>query len=188
MHWNTPTARPRLRAVMFLVAGTAVASLALVATGWGGSTASRGFSTCRDDRGYLYIPGRGTCPPGSEVVWNGEIPAVAEGAKSLTKDALVHVQQHHSHGTTVKDAGGWSRTTRYVAKCPLEHVAVAGAYSVDWPYVYDVNVVTSRPRVLQGSSAWEVLAVTAAPTNKPPKAVVHVDAVCLRRTAIFPSG
>jgi hypothetical protein len=176
------------RSVLLLVAGATAASLAFVASGWGGATATRGFTACKDARGYLYVPTGGTCPSGAEVSWTGEIPAVAAGAKSLTKDAVVETFSPHTFGDTIKDTGGWKRTKRYIAKCPLEYVAIAGTFDVDWPYVYEVNIVSSRSRTFQGVSAWQVLAVTAAPTNTAPKAIVTVKAICIARTAIFPSG
>jgi hypothetical protein len=180
-------ARRSWRSLIALLAGAALASLAFAAVGQGGPTAARGFTACKDSRGYLYVPSR-ACTGGSEVVWNGEIPAVALGAKSLTKDAIVTTAGSGGFGETVKDIGGWKRTKRYVAKCPLDYVAVGGAFEVDWSYVYGVDIVSSRPRVYQGASAWQVLAVTEGPTNSAPQAEISVQAVCIQRTAIFPSG
>ena len=119
------------------------------------------------------------------MVWDGEIPAVAVGAKSLTKDAIVFAHNDHSYGDTVKDNGGWSRTKRYVAKCPLDYVAVAGSFNVEWLSVFDVDIVASRSRTFQGASAWEVLAVKEGASTTPPHANVTVVATCIARTAIF---
>jgi len=176
------------RCVLLLFAGAVLASLAFIATGWAGPSAARGFTACKDSRGYLYVPSTRACPVGGQVVWDGEIPAVALGARSLTKGAIVEAHSDHSFGNTVKDGGGWTRTKRYVAKCPLEYVAVAGSFDVEWPYVYDVDVVASRARTFQGASAWEVLAVNEGASTTAPKAVVNVVATCIARTAIFPSG
>jgi hypothetical protein len=176
-----------LRAALLLIAGAIVASLAFVASGLGGPTAAHGFKACKDSRGYLFVPAS-ACRAGSEVVWDGEIPAVAIGAKSLTKDAIVQVHSDHTFGETVKDGGGWKRTKRYVAKCPLEYVAVAGSFNVEWDYVYDVDIVASRSRAFQGASAWEVLAVKEGASTSAPQAIVNVVATCIARTAIFPGG
>jgi len=178
----------RLSPATILAALAVVVSLAFAASSWGGASAVRGFTACKDSRGYFYIPTGRACPVGGEIVWNGEIPAVALGAKSLTKEAIVTAGSSHGFGETIKDNGGWKRTKRYVAKCPLDYVAVGGAYDVDWPYVFDVDVVSSRPRLYQGASAWQVLVVAENATNTAPKAGVSVQAVCIQRTAIFPSG
>jgi hypothetical protein len=175
---------------LLVIAGACLASLAVVASGWGGATAAQGFKACTDTPGYLYVPmtGARACAAGTAVSWTGEIPAVAQGAKSLTKDAIVEVHNDHTFGEPVKDPGGYTRTKRYVAKCPLDYVAVGGAFDIPWSSVYDIDIVTSRPRILQGASAWEVRAVHEERTNKAPGHIVNVSAICIARTAIFAGG
>jgi hypothetical protein len=177
-----------VNALLLLAAGATIASLGFVASGWGGAAAARGFTACTDGRGYLYVRSTGTCPPGAAVSWTGEIPAVAQGAKSLTKSAVVQVNSFQTVGVAIKDPDGKTRTKSYVAKCPLEYVAVGGAFDIPWARIYDVDIATSRPRMLQGVSAWEVLVADDARTNRAPIWSVNVSAICIARTAIFPSG
>jgi len=177
-----------VKPLLLLAAGATIASLGFVASSWGGPSAARGFTACTDGRGYLFVPTSGACAPGAAVSWTGDIPAVAQGAKSLTNNAIVQAQNSYTLGETFKDGGGWKRTKRYFAKCPLDYVAVGGAFNLDWPDVYGVDIVASRPWPYQGASAWRVDAVTEAAGNTPPKTYVHVTAICIARTAIFPGG
>lgn len=168
----------KVKPLVLILLGAAIASLVFGAAGWSGLAQSRSsFTACKDERGFLYIPpaGVGVCREANRVVWDVTIPPVAEAAKALTRDAVVIVTKN----TTVSSPDDRGQAT--YARCPLGYTAIAGGYYQHEQFPTKILGFRAHTHKASSQSQWSVNSMWTVPGVRGSKSRwVDVRVTCLR--------